>query len=39
MEPFAQAVAHNSEYHQEAVQRFLNKEPLRFNWDAAKGGD
>ncbi len=40
MECFAQSVAHNSEYHHEAVQRFLDKKPLKFNWDAAaSGGD
>jgi 2-(1,2-epoxy-1,2-dihydrophenyl)acetyl-CoA isomerase len=39
MECFAQSVAHNSEYHHEAVQRFLDKKPLKFNWDAAASGD
>jgi 2-(1,2-epoxy-1,2-dihydrophenyl)acetyl-CoA isomerase len=40
LEAFGQAVAHGSEYHSNAVARFLNKEPLEFDWDkaASKGG-
>ncbi len=33
MESYAQAVAMDSAYHQEAVQRFLDKKPLEFDWD------
>lgn len=34
MEAFAQAVCGGSEYHQQAVQRFVRKEPALFNWEA-----
>lgn len=33
LESYGQAMARGSAYHQEAVQRFKNKEPLRFDWD------
>lgn len=36
LEAFGQAVAHDSQYHSEAVARFLDKEPLLFNWDEAE---
>lgn len=32
LEAYGQAVAKSSEYHKNAVQRFLNKEPLKFDW-------
>lgn len=34
LESFGQAVAHTSAYHKEAVSRFLDKQPLLFDWDA-----
>lgn len=34
MEAFAQAVAAGSEYHQQAVDRFVGKEPALFDWEA-----
>jgi len=33
IEASAQAIANNSEYHREAVKRFLNKEPAIFDWE------
>lgn len=36
LESYAQAVAMHTEYHQDAVARFLAKKPLAFNWDARK---
>lgn len=40
LEAFGQAVAHDSAYHTDAVARFLDKQPLLYNWDdAARGGD
>lgn len=33
MESYAQAACRGSAYHQDAVQRFKAKEPLRFDWD------
>ena len=33
LEAFGQAVAHDTGYHQKAVDRFLNKEPTLFDWD------
>ena len=33
MEAYAQAMAINSPYHREAVDRFLGKQPLEFDWD------
>ncbi len=33
IESSAQAIANNSEYHREAVKRFLNKEPAIFDWE------
>ena len=39
LEAFGQAVAHGSDYHTNAVNRFLNKEPLEFDWDKAGAGD
>ena len=41
LESYAQGVALQSDYHQQAVTRFLNKEPLLFNWDelAKKGAN
>ena len=35
IEAHQQAVAMTLPYHAEAVQRFLRKEPLRYDWDAA----
>lgn len=32
LESYAQAIALDSEYHRDAAQRFLGKQPLRFNW-------
>lgn len=34
MESAAQGLFLSSDYHVEAVRRFLNKEPLQYNWDA-----
>lgn len=36
MENYAQAMCMESEYHRDAVARFLGKKPLRFNWDNEK---
>ena len=33
LEGFAQGMCIDSDYHKQAVDRFLNKEPLRFNWE------
>ena len=33
MESYAQTLCRSSAYHQEAVQRFKDKQPLRFDWD------
>jgi len=33
LEAFGQAVAHDTEYHEAAVKRFLDKEPTLFDWD------
>src|SRR5690606_30993009 len=33
MEASAQALAVNTDYHRAAVDRFMNKEPLRFAWE------
>ena len=33
LESYAQAICRSSPYHQNAVQRFKAKEPLRFDWD------
>ncbi len=33
MEAAAQGIFLKSDYHKDAVQRFANKEPLRFNWE------
>ena len=33
LESFAQALALHTEYHKDAVARFLAKQPLAFNWD------
>lgn len=33
MESYAQTLCRGSAYHQEAVQRFKDKQPLRFDWD------
>ncbi|HEY0201155.1 MAG TPA: enoyl-CoA hydratase/isomerase family protein [Burkholderiaceae bacterium] len=33
MESYAQTLCRSSPYHQDAVQRFKDKEPLRFEWD------
>ncbi len=37
MEAFAQGMALNSDYFRRAVERFLGKEPLLYDWDAAAG--
>ena len=34
LESFGQAVANSTDYHKEAVSRFLDKQPLLFNWDS-----
>lgn len=42
LESYAQGMALHSDYHKEAVQRFLAKEPLAYDWDALErevGGD
>lgn len=36
LEAFGQAVAYDSQYHSDAVGRFLDKQPLLFNWDEAE---
>jgi len=33
MESYAQAVCMETDYHQDAVKRFLSKQPLAFDWD------
>lgn len=33
LEAFGQCVAHDTDYHEAAVKRFLNKEPTLFDWD------
>lgn len=33
LEAYAQTVCRSSDYHQDAVQRFQTKQPLRFDWD------
>ena len=33
IESSAQAIANNSDYHREAVKRFLNKQPSIFDWE------
>jgi len=33
MEAYAQTMCRGSDYHQDAVQRFKDKAPLRFDWD------
>lgn len=33
LEAFGQCVAHDTDYHETAVKRFLNKEPTLFDWD------
>lgn len=33
LEAFGQAVANDTDYHDDAVSRFLDKQPLLFNWD------
>lgn len=33
LESYAQSMCRSSPYHQDAVQRFKDKEPLRFDWD------
>ena len=35
LEAYAQSLARSSAYHQDAVQRFAGKQPLRFDWDRA----
>ena len=35
LEAFAQTMCRGSDYHQEAVQRFMDKQPTRFDWDRA----
>lgn len=42
MEAYAQGMALHSDYHKDAVQRFLDKQPLAYDWDALErevGGD
>ena len=36
LESYAQSVCRGSAYHQEAVQRFKDKQPMRFDWDKSK---
>lgn len=36
LEAFAQATARSSDYHKAAVQRFVEKQPALFDWDAAE---
>lgn len=36
LESYAQSMCRGSAYHQDAVQRFKAKEPLRFDWDKSK---
>jgi 2-(1,2-epoxy-1,2-dihydrophenyl)acetyl-CoA isomerase len=35
LEAYAQTMCRGSAYHQDAVQRFRDKQPLRFDWDRA----
>jgi 2-(1,2-epoxy-1,2-dihydrophenyl)acetyl-CoA isomerase len=35
LEAYAQTMCRGSDYHQEAVQRFKDKQPTRFDWDRA----
>ena len=35
MEAWSQGIALDSDYHKTAVQRFLDKQPLEYDWDAA----
>lgn len=37
MESWAQAVCMESDYHRDAIERFINKQPLQFDWDSAAG--
>jgi len=37
IEASAQAIANNSDYHRDAVSRFLNKEPALFDWEKQDG--
>jgi 2-(1,2-epoxy-1,2-dihydrophenyl)acetyl-CoA isomerase len=39
IEAYAQAMAINSAYHRAAVDRFLTKQPLEFDWDRMSGGE
>ena len=42
LESYAQGMALHSDYHKAAVQRFLEKQPLEYDWDALErevGGD
>jgi 2-(1,2-epoxy-1,2-dihydrophenyl)acetyl-CoA isomerase len=42
LEAFGQATAHDTDYHEAAVKRFLGKEPTLFDWDSMRkkdGGD
>ena len=36
LESYAQSVCRGSDYHQDAVRRFKDKQPLRFDWDKSK---
>jgi 2-(1,2-epoxy-1,2-dihydrophenyl)acetyl-CoA isomerase len=36
LESYAQALAMHTEYHRDAVTRFLDKKPLAFNWGSRK---
>lgn len=33
LEAYAQAICRDSDYHQDAIERFKNKQPMRFDWD------
>ena len=37
LEASAQAIANNSEYHRDAVARFLDKQPTLFDWEKQEG--
>lgn len=37
LEASAQAIANNSEYHRDAADRFLNKQPTLFDWEKQSG--
>jgi 2-(1,2-epoxy-1,2-dihydrophenyl)acetyl-CoA isomerase len=39
MEAMAQTLCLASDYHKEAVQRFLDKKPLEFDWDKMAARD